>query len=161
MLARFGTSPGYVLADRGPRRATDCAPTPTPSSPYIYPPSIRGRQSRRSLRSSTLPILINDGLQAARTPPQQAIPIQRNSKRLFPGWEDMWRKNCVFLPAEGKKPNFLTWLHTTWKEPDRGSLYPTRARTAHNQAIVAISHVAWARSFAFRRAHSLTTNSIS
>ena len=29
--------------------------------------------------------------------------LQGTSKRLFPGWEDMWWKNCVFLPAEGKQ----------------------------------------------------------
>ena len=29
--------------------------------------------------------------------------LQETSKRLFPGWEDMWWKNCVILPAEGKQ----------------------------------------------------------
>ena len=32
-----------------------------------------------------------------------AIGVQGTSNRLFPGWEDMWWKNCVFLPAEGKQ----------------------------------------------------------
>ena len=29
--------------------------------------------------------------------------LQGISKRLFPGFENMWWKNCVFLPAEGKQ----------------------------------------------------------
>ena len=35
--------------------------------------------------------------------PRVNFSLQGMSERLFPIWENMWWKNCVFLPAEGKQ----------------------------------------------------------
>ena len=47
--------------------------------------------------------LVNMSLKIIKFDAMQTYIVQGASKRLFPGCENMWWKNCVFLPAAGKQ----------------------------------------------------------